>query len=63
MIYHYSHAPIRKEIESAGFIGLEGCRLEYFIEAALFDMMVNNPDVMGFTGANEGTHKIVSFPL
>ena len=35
MIYHFSHAPIRKEIESAGFIGLEGCRLEYFIEAGL----------------------------
>ena len=35
MIFHYSHAPIRKEIESSGFIGLEGCRLEYFIDAGL----------------------------
>ena len=35
MIYHFTHEPIRKEIDSSGFIGLEGCRLEYFIEAGL----------------------------
>ena len=35
MIYHFTHSPIRKEIDSSGFIGLEGCRLEYFIEAGL----------------------------
>ena len=35
MIHHFTHRPIRKEIDSSGFIGLEGCRLEYFIEAGL----------------------------
>ena len=35
MIYHFSHEPIRKEIDESGFLGLEGCRLEYFIEAGL----------------------------
>jgi len=35
MIYHFTHSPIRKEIDASGFVGLEGCRLEYFIEAGL----------------------------
>ena len=35
MIHHFTHRPIRKEIDSSRFIGLEGCRLEYFIEAGL----------------------------
>ena len=35
MIYHYSHMPLRKEIEESSYIGLEGCRLEYFIAEGL----------------------------
>ncbi len=35
MIYHYSHVSLRKEIEESSYIGLEGCRLEYFIAEGL----------------------------